>query len=267
MFDALEARRLFAASATLTDGVLRIAGTNESETIQVSLGFTVDEVNSTAEASPLKLSYKYIVVVGDQNVGSFDADDVSRINVFGLGGNDKITGPRSPDTATYVIKRADNGSYTLSSGDNADTTGGDVVSTGTNPVSTVPLYIEGGSGNDFIQGIAGNDTLKGGRGDDVILGGGGKNTLVGGDGGDVFNARLVSFAGSTGQRVVTLVDAGSRNRIIGGGGNDFASLGRLDTLPDDDVEGRAYSAPTSLIRTAGLQSFRVTNDGDIIVDY
>jgi Ca2+-binding RTX toxin-like protein len=55
----------------------------------------------------------------------------------------------------------------------------------------VPVFFDGGAGNDTITGTAFNDVLVGGDGDDRITGGGGRDILIGGAGAD----RLAGGAG------------------------------------------------------------------------
>ncbi|HEX4738402.1 MAG TPA: hypothetical protein VH331_12660, partial [Allosphingosinicella sp.] len=82
--------------------------------------------------------------------------------------------------------------------------------------SPVGSLLEGNDGNDYLFANKGDDVLMGGAGDDQLtddLGfGGGTDLLDGGDGNDVFN--LVSGATASWTSV----------RILGGAGNDFASV-------------------------------------------
>lgn len=80
--------------------------------------------------------------------------------------------------------------------------------------------IWGGNGADEVHGGADHDTLKGGAGGDVLLGDDGNDTIVGeesgdkmygGDGSDTFKAR-----------------DGTRDRIDGGSGSDYASRDSFD---------------------------------------
>jgi hypothetical protein len=85
----------------------------------------------------------------------------SRIVAFGYGGNDRIT-------AAPTIK--------------------------------LPVWIDGGPGNDFIQGGGGTNVLLGGAGNDVLIGGLGRDLLIGGAGRDVLMGNGggdILIAGST----------------------------------------------------------------------
>lgn len=233
MFDALEARRLFAASATLTDGVLRIAGTNESDRISIDFGFTLQQA-ADAITGAVALNGQYVVSVNDVNLGTFDSGDVTRINVFGLGGNDKMTGPKDPDTLTnFTVKQGENGSYVVTRPAGSDSGGG--VTLDPAPL-TVPLYVEGGSGNDFIQGSSGNDTLKGGRGNDVIRGGAGNDYVDGGRGDDSVFMHDGIEGGLGGPGVPAA--AGTGDVIVSQAGRDWISRDQLDALRFDRITRR-----------------------------
>jgi hypothetical protein len=49
---------------------------------------------------------------------------------------------------------------------------------------SIPVWMYGGDGDDFLQGGAGNDALFGGNGNDTLTGGQGRDLLFGGDGAD-----------------------------------------------------------------------------------
>ncbi|MEN7531874.1 calcium-binding protein, partial [Cupriavidus sp. DL-D2] len=96
---------------------------------------------------------KVTAIFGDEYGNSLKWDRDSEGTVFGLGGNDGITGGSKNDV--------------IDGGDGHDT-----------------LY--GYGGDDTLIGGAGNDTLYGGDGADLIDGGSGNDTLYGGAGADVF---------------------------------------------------------------------------------
>lgn len=287
MFDTLESRRLMAASATLKDGVLSVTGTDNSDKIQISAAFTL-KVNDDKTATNA-VSYYTVNVNGDA-IGSFRAGTVKRVNVFALGGNDSVIGPTGgvgqftvlPAGGTrdeskpvpvksnghgVIFKNVggtDSSSDTQiirSSSDNITVSGSYVIikggTTGTSP--NAPMYVEGGSGSDYLQGGSGNDTLKGGRGDDVLIGGAGKNVLDGGAGDDTFNAILQTIPDSTGKKVITQLDANGRNKVTGGAGRDFASLGRLD-VTSPDTESRGYTTPNRFTKSAAADELRGLGD-------
>ena len=84
------------------------------------------------------------------NLGSFDATQIGRIIIFGLGGNDTIKVNANVDIDAQ-----------LQGGDGADT-------------------LRGGGGNTIVVGGDGNDTLRGGRNRNLLIGGAGVDSLTGG---------------------------------------------------------------------------------------
>ncbi len=60
------------------------------------------------------------------------------------------------------------------------------------PTVTLPVWLDGGAGNDLLQGGSGNDLLTGGAGNDTLYGVGGTDVLIGGAGTDL----LVGGAGN-----------------------------------------------------------------------
>ena len=166
LFDSLESRRLFAATAVVTDGVLHITGTDNADTIKVSVGFRT----GGSEAKGYTFNPIYSVRANRTDLGIFDAKDVDQIKIDGLGGRDDITGPTSFVTVNHLgigstpVKR-----YIIGPFDIAD------------------CVIDGGSGSDRITGGSGDDTLIGGRGNDFLIDQYGTNTLNGGHGDDTYN--------------------------------------------------------------------------------
>src|SRR5690606_6491034 len=120
--DPLEARRLLAV--TFDGGVVRVEGTEDDDMIVVSVHPSDDSMLN--------------VRLNDE-VTPFDASAVSRIEIFGLGGDDRIL---------------------------ADHVNGDV---------SVRMRIRGGAGNDTIVGGHGRDFIDGNIGRDYIDGGRGRD--------------------------------------------------------------------------------------------
>lgn len=191
--EPLEERAVPASGLYVTSrsGVLSVTGTDYSDTIvlrQTRAGVTLD------------VGTEHRVYTG-----------ISRIDVHGRGGNDKI----------YVDTRA-------------------VAGTSIRPVSA---YVDGGDGNDTIITGEGNDTVVGGNGADLIStnggydrieGGYGPDSLYGGNGGDVIlggeGDDLVS--GGKGDDYVDgeggndWVYGGENNdTVLGGNGNDYTDGG------------------------------------------
>jgi Ca2+-binding RTX toxin-like protein len=169
--EQLEERTLLSSGVytTLRGGVLTVTGTDGPDTI---------ELRQTPAGVTLDVGREHRVYVG-----------VSRIEVFGRGGNDKI----------YV-----------------DTTA--IAKTRIRPVDA---FVDGGTGNDTIVTGAGNDTVLGGAGADTISTGGGNDRIDGGDGPD----RLYGGDGNdtiVGGRGDDLVSGGAGNDYVdGGAGNDW----------------------------------------------
>jgi Ca2+-binding RTX toxin-like protein len=64
--------------------------------------------------------------------------------------------------------------------------GNDKISAALVPAAIVQLSLDGGTGNDVVIGSAGNDTLLGGEGNDTVTGGRGNDTAFLGSGDDLF---------------------------------------------------------------------------------
>ncbi|MFT5524407.1 MAG: hypothetical protein ACI9HK_002360 [Pirellulaceae bacterium] len=114
--------------------------------------------------------------------------------------------------------------------------GNDVV---TSSAVNVPLYVEGGVGNDILQGLTSADVLLGGPGNDIIQGGGGNDILIGGTGNDLLVGRdgdetLIGNEGND-----TLQGSSGSDELWGGPGNDRLSGGSgsdfIDGGDDDDT--------------------------------
>src|SRR4051812_45993297 len=143
LFAATSAAQAEAATtATFNNGVLTVLGDNAANTITVSRD----------AAGRILVNGGAIAVIG----GTPTVANTSRVQVFGLGGNDVLT---------------------LSEGNGA-LPAANLFGGADNDVLT------GGSGNDQLFGQAGNDTLLGKGGADLLFGGADNDTLTGGDGDD-----------------------------------------------------------------------------------
>lgn len=122
----------------------------------------------------------------------------------------------------------------------------------TNPGLTLPVYLNGGDGNDLLRGGLANDVLTGAAGKDDIFGGGGNDRLNGNGGNDRLYGeegpdRLYGGAGND------LLDGGSSgDRLDGGdgidtmygqGGNDIFTSN--DGQPDQLFGGTGKDTSTS----------------------
>lgn len=186
--ERLEDRKMMAANLMAdlySSGVLRIEGTERNDTI------VVRQINNSLSVDNIRI----------RNNGSMlsrvSANAVSRIDVYGLGGNDTIllnSDSVSGQQSIYKPSRifGGNGADSIVGGRGADS-------------------IWGGSGHDRIWGHYGNDTLYGDSGDDQLIGGFGNDVLYGGDGND-------KLWGSDGND--TLYGGNNNDDLMGGNHND-----------------------------------------------
>ena len=122
----------------------------EIETIKLvgdNLNFVLSDGNDQVQVSEDGSKWKVKAVYDDGRWEEelwFDMSDVGEIVLFGLGGDDQIQ---------------------MSS-------------------TSVPVFMDGGEGDDQLEGGSGDDTLIGGPGNEQIQGGDGDDTLSGGDGND-----------------------------------------------------------------------------------
>src|SRR5262249_52578128 len=101
-WDQLESRRLMAGvTASLTSGVLTINGTDESDVISVNYNTSY---TFATKGKPVVISTKLLVQSGDQVVGTFKAEDVTKLKIYGKAGRDKIT--FSPSSLTSIVQQA-----------------------------------------------------------------------------------------------------------------------------------------------------------------
>ncbi|MEV6342212.1 calcium-binding protein [Actinoplanes sp. NPDC051851] len=98
--------------------------------------------------------------------------------------------------------------------------------------TSVPLYADGGSGDDTLIGGSGRDQLKGGTGADTIKGRDGRDSLAGGAGNDVLDG------GSGGDQIIG--DDGDDVIHGRGGADDLYGRAGKDVLYGDDGDDTAY---------------------------
>ena len=118
--------------------------------------------------------------------------------------------------------------------------GDDVASVASNV--RLPVFMDGGAGNDVLVGGSGHDVLMGGDGDDMVWGGSGHDVLVGGSGRDGLHGEL-------GRDV--LIGGLDIDMLQGGQGDDLL-LGGATAFDDDPTalgavraewtSGRSYAA-------------------------
>lgn len=144
--------------------------------------------------------------------GTPDDNDVTIIN--NGDGTVTVTFDNLPPE-TFNLGDIDEISVDLSDGDDT------IVVTG----FTVPVTIDGGSGNDDIDGSNGDDTLIGGPGNDRIDGDAGDDLMVGGPGDDVITGGAGDDVIKGGSGDDTLSGGSGSDVLRGGGGNDTVNGG------------------------------------------
>lgn len=101
------------------------------------------------------------------------------------------------------------------------------LDSGQRSLTTSPVTIMGGSGNDTINGSDGDDLLLAGSGRDSVMGNPGNDTIIGGGGDD-------TLQGGDGND--TVLGQGGEDRIEGNDGDDFLNSGAgRDLVYGDDV--------------------------------
>jgi Ca2+-binding RTX toxin-like protein len=235
----LESRTLFAI--TFASGVVTVAATRPRNDITVGiteLGDQIEVAENGVKQLFTRADVRRIVITGGRGGDSIDANFSTPVPVrINGGGGDDIL--RGGDRADTILGGA--GDDTINGAFGGDVmSGGDGTDTVTYVTHTAPVVVtmgdgrandgqagegddvrpdveilEGGSGADLITGNAGNNTLLGGAGDDTLFGGAGDDVLMGQGGADL-------LMGEGGNDVFFAVDGGTRDRINGGRGYDFA---------------------------------------------
>jgi hypothetical protein len=206
-------------SATVTDGLLTITGTNAGESLALRL--------AAGDANTLQVDF------GDDGTAdhSIDRSTFNSIRVLLRDGDDRFR----IDQLNGTI--ADEALTVFAAGGNDTIDGGDGVET-----------FDGGSGNDAIDGNRGNDTgILGsgtdsfrwdpGDGSDVVEGQGGTDTL---DFNGAAGAEVMSLS-PNGARSVFLRDLGTIRMDMGGVEQlDLTALGGSDEVTVNDMRGTAF---------------------------
>lgn len=217
--EALESRRMM--DATLTDGELLITGTEGKDAIVVAL-------DRDAAGT--------LVVSVNKERSSFPLDQVQKVTINALGGNDKVTVAEKAG-AIYKGVTVDGGA------------GNDSIATG--------------SGNDLIVGGAGNDSLIGGDGDDYLFGNDGNDKLAGGDANDYLDGGDGNDSLTGGGGDDTLLAGDGKDKLVAGVGNDNVDGGGgKDSIKtgagDDAIAEDAASTKEVKDRAAGDTNYALT---------
>ncbi|MFO0878522.1 MAG: hypothetical protein U0840_14375 [Gemmataceae bacterium] len=223
ILERLEDRSLL-STASLSSTVLNIYGTSLADTI------TVRQRSGYISIDGLTISS------GSSSLSRVLATSVSKINIYGYGGNDTINCASEAVTGQQGIAKP----IRVEAGDGDDkvwgSIGNDTILGGYN---NDKLYgrggadrIEGGSGNDYMHGGIGNDTMYGDEGDDEVIGSDGNDLVSGNDGAD----KVYGDAGDD------KVYGGDGNDILNGWtGNDYLSgWSGNDTLYGGDGNDTMY---------------------------
>lgn len=115
---------------------------------------------------------------------------------------------------------------------------------------TLPMWIDGGDGNDTLIGGNGNDVIFGGAGNDVISGKKGVDAMFGGTGNDTITGTGILVGGND---VDTLNAVGPRNVMIGGLGADILNAATGTTSAGDLMIGSWTDHDENLV---ALQAIR-----------
>ena len=220
-----------APTASVSNGTLVIAGSNQADTIQVGPDAdpTTLFVDFGAQATPLHFDRTTFTAIsvslgsGDDTFTASTAhgDVTEPLTIDGGNGDDTITGGAGNDTIN-----GGNGDDTLLGGNGND-------------------VIVGAEGVDTVDGQRGTDTENLGRGDDVAiwLPGEGNDAIDGGLGYDTLD-----FVGAAGAEKFALSAEGTGDLFTRDLGNihmdmhgvealDLAALGGADTVTLHDVHG------------------------------
>ncbi|WP_430788407.1 calcium-binding protein [Actinoplanes sp. G11-F43] len=121
--------------------------------------------------------------------------------------------------------------------------------------SSLPLVVEGGSGNDVLYGGSGSDSLLGGSGTDRIYGRGGRDLITGGSSADYLYG---------GDHTDSIYGSSGNDRIRGGAGSDwlYGEAG-ADYIWGEDGDDWVDGDRDNDVLSGGAGKDRVTgDDGD-----
>ena len=238
MFETLETRRLLAATAVLTDGLLTVTGTEGRDVIEVyevrrEAIFRGSDVGTFTTLGDLLVR----VGVNGKTLGDFDFNRVDRLSINALGGND-----------TVALDKLAPGPRQFDEGDAQITVLGGLKQPATLEGAAGNDTLYGGGGDDVLIGGAGNDVLIGGKGNDLVSGGAGRDKLYGNDGSDT----LEGGSGNDG-----LSGGVGFDQLSGGTGRDTADY---SDRTDDLVISLGQFFPISQNAPEGTPPFVVTTD-------
>ena len=181
--------------------------------------------------------------------------------IFGMGGNDNITGTRAADVIDggegHDVLTGGRGNDTLIGSDGHDQLFGD-------------------NGRDTLEGGTGHDVLFGGNGRDFLTGGAGYDRLDGGNGADVYYVGLddagfvddYNDTGTSGRDVIKAIEAGTIIGLINGFGPDsgievITSNRNADVTIGGTDDAEIWDFSTT--RLSGIQLINALDGNDIII--
>lgn len=199
-----------------------ILNNDDSEAVKRLNGNIRIQGTSNADVIDLAVDGDYLNVRLNSEEGSFPADSVHRIIVRGGDGNDLVTTTMIDDRMEIF---GEGGDDTLTGGSGSDEirggSGNDILDGGSAGVDS----LWGDAGDDLLVASIYRDTLRGGDGNDTLRGGDGNDDLRGDDGDDEIDGEDGRDRISGGAGHDTLRGGEGYDRIAGGGGNDLLNGG------------------------------------------
>ena len=254
VIDALEPRILFALSLKLDEGLLTIGGTGASDTIVIS-----------------KLEDNLSIAV-NKSIFIMPGDEIQRINIKGLGGNDRISFGDGVNIAATIF--GGDGNDLLSGGGRSNRLCGEaghdtlVGSTGRDQfiggigidtanfsqrLDDLVITLDGkpndgtptvgqtkGEGDNVMSDVevviggAGDDSITGSAKRDILRGGAGDDTLIGNDGDDLLvgGDGADVIKGGLGDDTIMAIDLDSTDTVDGGDGFDSVAYDEAQGIKD-----------------------------------
>jgi Ca2+-binding RTX toxin-like protein len=238
----LEGRELpaSAVTATLADGLLRIEGTEQPDTI------VVHQIDGRVSVQGARILFG----PAKEPVTDVAVNLVHQVEIAGLGGADAIRlgGQTKLDPPVDVAGRVDGGA------------GNDTLAGGTGDDLLLGFdgadVLEGRGGFDLLAGGDDGDTLDGGADGDALYGEGGSDTLLGQDGNDYLAGEVMAFPDGD-------ADVPGADTLRGGAGTDTLDGGAGDdALFGDDGDDFLAGAEGSDAIDGGAGADRVEAFGD-----
>jgi hypothetical protein len=246
------------ASATVSDGVLTVIGSNHADSVAVdfsnadAIGIELDGVRQSFGRGALT-RVSVFLGSGDDSFRTFSGGSATTdlpLTVFAGTGEDSVTGGAGTDTIS-----GDDGDDRLLGGSGND-------------------LLFGGRGSDFVNGQIGTDTEVLGLGDDTAgwLPGEGSDSVFGGSGRDT-----LAFTGAGGDEVMSLAANGQRAVFLRSPGSvrmdlddverlEVDALGGIDTVTVGDLTGTDLDEVGIDLSANGANGAGDTKTDTVVVD-